>query len=42
MAKAFGSSASDAHIDGIHVLSDKLHGDVGLLFTNRLPDEVKT
>lgn len=41
MAKALGASESDEIMEGIHQLSQKLHGDVGLFFTNEPVEKVE-
>lgn len=40
MAKALGSSVEDEHAPGLAKLTKYLAGNVGLLFTNRAPEEV--
>ncbi|GIZ46658.1 hypothetical protein CKM354_000977700 [Cercospora kikuchii] len=40
MAKALGSSVEDEHAPGLAKLNKYLVGNVGLLFTNRAPEEV--
>lgn len=41
MAKALGSSEDDEHLPGLAGLLPHITGSVGLLFTNRTPDEVQ-
>jgi len=40
MAKALGLTPEEEHQEGTHLLSKHLHGDKGLLFTNREPSAV--
>jgi len=40
MAKALGQTPADEHLPSTHLLSAHLVGNVGLLFTNRAPDEI--
>ncbi|KAG9248952.1 ribosomal protein L10-domain-containing protein [Calycina marina] len=42
MAKALGLTPAEAHAEGTHLLSPHLHGDKGLLFTNREPSAIAT
>jgi len=41
MAKALGTTPEDEYKEGLKQLSDELAGNVGILFTNSGPDEVK-
>lgn len=41
MAKALGKDANEELLEGIHELSGKLSGDIGLLFTNEPEETVK-
>jgi mRNA turnover protein 4 len=41
MAKALGSSAEDEVKENIHILSEKLRGNIGLLFSNCDPQETQ-
>ncbi|GBE83117.1 mRNA turnover protein 4-like protein [Sparassis latifolia] len=40
MAKALGTTPAEEHRVGLHKLAKQIKGQVGLLFTNSLPDEV--
>ena len=40
MAKALGQTPAEAQADGIERLTRHLAGQVGLLFTNRDPEEI--
>jgi len=40
MSKALGQTPAEAQADGIDALSPYIHGQVGLLFTNRAPDTI--
>ena len=40
MMLALGRGPDDEHLDGLHNLSDHLHGETGLLFTNKKKAEV--
>lgn len=42
MSKALGQSPAEAQADGIDDLTPHLTGQVGLLFTNRDPEEITT
>ncbi|KAK0711490.1 ribosomal protein L10-domain-containing protein [Lasiosphaeris hirsuta] len=39
-ARALGTTPETAQADGIHLLTSYLSGSVGLIFTNRAPDEI--
>lgn len=41
MAKALGKDANEELLDGIHQLSSKLTGDIGLMFTNEPAEKVQ-
>lgn len=40
MARALGQTPEEAQADGIHLLTPFLGGNVGLLFTSRVPDAI--
>lgn len=40
MAKALGQTPAEAQADGLDALTTHLTGQVGLLFTNRAPEEI--
>jgi mRNA turnover protein 4 len=40
MAKALGTTPESSHLPNTHLLSSRLRGDVGLLFTSRDPGSV--
>nr|CDP32281.1 Putative mRNA turnover protein 4 [Podospora anserina S mat+] len=40
--RALGSTPEEAQADGIHLLAPYLTGSVGLIFTNRTPEEIKS
>jgi mRNA turnover protein 4 len=40
MAKALGTTEADEHAPGLHLLGKYLAGSVGLILTNRAPEEV--
>lgn len=42
MSKALGQTPAEAQADGIDALTPHLNGQVGLLFTNRDPEEITT
>ncbi|KNC99539.1 uncharacterized protein SPPG_04929 [Spizellomyces punctatus DAOM BR117] len=41
MAKALGTTAEEEEREGLHLISERLVGDVGLLFSNEGPEDVK-
>lgn len=41
MQLALGKTAADEYKEGLHQLSQELEGNVGLLFTNKMPAQVK-
>ncbi|KAI8074125.1 ribosomal protein L10-domain-containing protein [Gongronella butleri] len=41
MAKALGTTPEEEYKEGVAGLAKELHNDVGLLFTNKTPDQIK-
>lgn len=41
MAKALGKDANEELLEGVHELSSKLTGDIGLMFTNEADEKVQ-
>lgn len=41
MAKALGKDANEELLEGVHRLSSKLTGDIGLMFTNEADEKVQ-